>query len=647
MTMPRKRILLPLTSFLALSVAESTLATEPVIVTAPRGTSIESPPVNTTIYTAEAIRRSGASDLSEFFAKQSGIRMQDLFGIGGVRSSIDLGAFGTTGNLNTLILLNGRRLNDVDLEGANLATIPLIEIERIEVMHGAATVLYGDNATAGAINIVTRSGATPDSTRIALEGGSFDTVRVSAAGGTQKNGTELFVSLDGFTSNGYRDHNEVDNHAVLIDASSLWHGASWGARVGGSREDTQLPGALSAVDFQNEPTKSNLPLQSGNQHQWNADLYALGERCAGELSFRRKHQRGEFYGVTTGDLDTLSLTPRCTTTIDMHRITAGIDAYRSNLDARGEFDGFTGPVANDSDTTRRSIGVYINDSMNVFTHTNVVLGARYQQVDQDITNTDIDGVSSNDRADDEVSAFDLTLTQQFAPELRGYLRWASSFRSPVLDEMWSYFDGTITPLQTQTGRHVELGATLDVARDAQLKFQAGRALIDDEIGFDAVLYKNVNLDPTIHQTLDLTLSTQALQWWNLSVGFAYRDAEFRSGTNEGKRLPEIPRRKWTLINDFQMTARQFLVIDITYNADTVFGNDYSNVAKPFPNSTITNAAYRYVAAEFSVRVKVNNVTNDDIATSGYYFDSGLGEDYDYSYYPLPERAYYVMLEKPF
>lgn len=647
MAVPRKHLLLPLTSLLVLSVSENTLATDAVVVTAPRGTSIESPPVNTTIYTAEAIRRSGASDLSEFFAKQSGIRLQDFFGVGGVRSSIDLGAFGTTGNLNTLILLNGRRLNDVDLEGANLATIPLVEIERIEVMHGAATVLYGDNATAGAINIVTRSGATPDSKRVALEAGSFDTVRVNAAGGTHDNGTELFASVDGFTSNGYRDHNQVDNHAVLIDASRLWRGASWGARVGGSREDTQLPGALSAIDFQNEPTKSNLPLQSGTQHQWNTDLYALGERCAGELSFRRKHQRGEFYGVTTGDLDTLSLTPRCSTSVNIHRITAGIDAYRSNLDAHGEFDGFTGPVANESDTTRRSVGVYVNDSMNVSANTNLALGARYQQVDQDITNTDIDGVSSTGQADDEVSAFDLTLTQQFVPALRGYLRWASSFRSPVLDEMWSYFDGTINPLRTQTGRHLELGATFDIARDAQLKFQAGRALIDDEIGFDAVLYKNVNLDQTIHETLDLSLSTQALQWWKLSAGFAYRDADFRSGPNVGKRLPEIPRRKWTLINDFQMTARQFLVVDITHSEDAVFGNDYGNVAKAFPNSTITNAAYRYVAAEFSVRVKVNNLTNDDIATSGYYFDSGLGEDYDYSYYPLPERAYYVMLEKQF
>ena len=58
---------------------------------------------------------------------------------------------------NTLILIDGRRQNDFDLSGVQWASIPLPMIERIEILRGTGAVLYGDNASAGVVNIVTRS----------------------------------------------------------------------------------------------------------------------------------------------------------------------------------------------------------------------------------------------------------------------------------------------------------------------------------------------------------------------------------------------------------------------------------------------------------------------------------------------------------
>src|SRR5437016_9460656 len=83
--------------------------------------------------------------------------MKDLFGNNASNTSIDLRGFGATGPQNTLILLDGRRLNDIDLSGVQWSAIPLSSIERIEILRGTGAVLYGDNASAGVVNIVTRS----------------------------------------------------------------------------------------------------------------------------------------------------------------------------------------------------------------------------------------------------------------------------------------------------------------------------------------------------------------------------------------------------------------------------------------------------------------------------------------------------------
>ncbi|MDH5351409.1 MAG: TonB-dependent receptor plug domain-containing protein, partial [Betaproteobacteria bacterium] len=114
-------------------------------------------PVSVTVLDEAAIARSAARTLPELLAEQAGVTMSDLFGNNAASTSIDLRGFGATGTQNTLILLDGRRVTDIDLSGVQWAAIPLASIERIEILRGTGAVLYGDGATAGVVNIVTRS----------------------------------------------------------------------------------------------------------------------------------------------------------------------------------------------------------------------------------------------------------------------------------------------------------------------------------------------------------------------------------------------------------------------------------------------------------------------------------------------------------
>ena len=106
----------------------------------------------------------------------------------GAKTSVDLRGFGAFATSNTLILINGRRLNDVDMAGVDLSTIPLHSIERIEITRGnSGAVLYGDNAIGGVINIVLKNGVggPPVTMRAEAGVGSFNQRRLANLGRDQ------------------------------------------------------------------------------------------------------------------------------------------------------------------------------------------------------------------------------------------------------------------------------------------------------------------------------------------------------------------------------------------------------------------------------------------------------------------------------
>lgn len=120
------------------------------------------------IISAEDIKNSTAKDAGDLMA-EAGVGHVTNYG-GAYTSTIEIRGLTTDGNLDTLqsrvlVLINGNRAGTV-----NFSTIPAKDVERIEIVKGPASVLYGSSAMGGVVNIITKQGKEEGFTVVHLKG---------------------------------------------------------------------------------------------------------------------------------------------------------------------------------------------------------------------------------------------------------------------------------------------------------------------------------------------------------------------------------------------------------------------------------------------------------------------------------------------
>jgi hypothetical protein len=107
------------------------------------------------VITEAEIKKSNAKSIPDLLRTEEGILVRNLLG-NGKNAQVDLRGYGESAPYNTLVLIDGRRVNSIDLSGVDWTQIPIDSIARIEIVRGTGSVMYGDNAVGGVINIITR-----------------------------------------------------------------------------------------------------------------------------------------------------------------------------------------------------------------------------------------------------------------------------------------------------------------------------------------------------------------------------------------------------------------------------------------------------------------------------------------------------------
>ncbi len=149
-----------------------------VVVTATRTeVEISDAPQSISVITKEEIRNTPDRTIPEIIQRAAGVLVTNNGPLGSITAANIRGS--EAGQV--LIMIDGRRINDAQNGLFDLSNLPLSkdEIERIEVLRGSASALYGADAMGGVINIITRSPSKDPSTRVSSSFGRFGTEEYS------------------------------------------------------------------------------------------------------------------------------------------------------------------------------------------------------------------------------------------------------------------------------------------------------------------------------------------------------------------------------------------------------------------------------------------------------------------------------------
>ena len=180
-----------------------------MIITATRtDKTIRDIPSSAEIMNMEGIRMSNVLTLDELFKQAAGV---DLQGSSYPGARIKLNMRGLTPGFQSkrvLVLMDGRRVNDEYQGNVEFALIPVNGIERIEVIRGPASALYGSNAMGGVIQIFTRKGQKTPLTIISAEAGSDNTQNYTVSHGAIVGAIDYFLSAGHVQTDGYTDNSD-------------------------------------------------------------------------------------------------------------------------------------------------------------------------------------------------------------------------------------------------------------------------------------------------------------------------------------------------------------------------------------------------------------------------------------------------------
>ena len=665
---------------------------EPVIVTATRFEDrYLDRPVNATVITAEDIRGSTAKTVPELLSEQAGITIHDFFGNNAAATSVDLRGFGVTGTQNTLILLDGRRLSDNDLSGVQWSAIPLAAIDRIEIVRGSGAVQYGDGATAGVINIITKAPARIGNLAVLqARAGSYDTLEGQLYANYFSGNVGFNVIGSGYRSDGYRDNN--DNRQTNAQAEVRWLTGRGDAslKIGRDDQDLRLPGARTVQpsaginQLETDRRGSSTPLDYTERTGGRATFDWRNETPIGQFNlgvgYRDKEQKsyfdqGGFPDYRVAELDVWSVSPRMRFPQPVaglpNTLVAGLDWYY--WDYRLRVSNSPANIAqpfNTVDATQENSAFYLHNTTQLSPRLTLVAGARGERYKLDATDR-FDptapggafgsGAPAGTQKETEF-AYELALRYQLAAEWAGIARVGRSYRFANVDEVYEFsgpplFSREFQFLRPQTAVSYEAGLERRT-RTGALRATLFSIDVTDEIHLDVYStgIGNTNLPPSRRRGLELDAQQAVGKSLRLTGSYAYTDAEFLEGTLPGspltqsnvviagKTVPLVPRHKlnagaaWAIAPEWRLSALA------TYVGSQYMDNDEGNTGVKIPAYTVVDLKLAWEGRGWRLAAAVNNVLGEQYYN--YAVRSQVVAD-RYNAYPLPERSFTMTAEFAF
>jgi len=593
---------------------ETNIQTDDVIVTA---THFKHKDTETTyaseIHTSKEIESSGAATLYDFLAQQTSLNVLSNFGNKATPSINVRGFGGENGFQNVVITVDGQRLNNIDLSPQLLGAIPLGNIERIEITKGSGSVLYGDGATAGTIQIYTKN-----KTGVSVSGsaGNFGQLSGNFSAGISEQYFDLSASLghdshDGFSkkaADGERDTFDNDSQNVKLKIKPTDY-LRFNIEGTSSRTDLRYPNRLTQAQFNDDPRQNGLPLstythQGLDSDQWRVGVdYDITKQLKISANHYQEDKKSEFPGFVA-DYDYRSNDIALSFENEIFSAIAGFQDFDGE-----RFDSFN-KISKDN-SAYFAQGEYRVDAWTVSA------GARREEVKYHNKPVGDTSVSGNHN----LNAWDIGLNYRFNPELSIFTNYNKSFQAPDIDRSFVFdpitfkpvFSGFIEPAEAKTF-NIGLNHVLSNNRFKATTFYSrlhNEIYLDPTFGFFGT---NTNFDKSHKYGLELqdylkitdNLSASAIYTYTRSV----IDKEIAAdGTKfNGSDLPGAPKHTIVTNLNWKFFENASFNLNHTWRSKAFAFDDFqNNFSQRQDNYESTNIALNYQYKNIQFYTAIDNL----------------------------------------
>lgn len=610
-------------------------------------------PATVSVISREDIEHSPARNLPDLLKNSAGLNVVPLYGNMGIDATVDIRGFGDSANSNTLVLLDGQRLNPIDMGSISWSLIPLEQIQRVEIIRGSGTVLYGDRATGGIINIITdKSGKEHAFLAASVGSNDFRGVDGLISGGNTAgyyNFRAHYAATDGWRQNTQAEQQVVSGRGGWY----LGRGEVF-TDFAVYKDDSGMPGSIAEAVYRSNPRQARTPLDSQRKEGYRLRpgvSIPIGDTLNVEAEISVEHEQQHFNNVSFGstfnrERNIVSFTPRLRWNHGLAGLRSetvvGLDYYAGKVD--NEYSSY--PTQN---AKQFSSAGYFQNTTQFGQSWTATIGGRNQRMDQRARQDAypaffmpaMSGGTARTR-----NAWDAGLTYS-GEGWRAYGKFGTAFRFANTDELFGFdpFNGNPVfagDLKPQRGTLKELGASFKSGP------VSGRAAIYDmqltnEIGYDGSLFANVNFDPTRRQGLETEAEWQIDTRLRAGVSYTYSDATFRDGIYDGKRIPLSPRNKAALNLNWDTGSLGNYTVVTNYVGERIYSGDFANVRKHLANYTTVDLMGSWNFRPWTLTARLLNVFDKRYAPFALYATSRS----DYYYYPADGRSFYLTAKYDF
>lgn len=580
---------------------------EEIVVTATRTSYPDvDAPYASEVHTRRMIEQSGAATLHDYLAQHSSVQVLPSYG-NNFTPKIDMRGYGIgDGFQNIVVSLDGQRLNNIDGVPQLLGAIPLAGIDRIEITRGSGSVMYGDGATAGSIQIYTRPYT---GVSIGVSGGNAGTWAGNVAAGLSRENLRFSASVDTQSQGGYSDADTTGHKdASRLDAQRAKLSVKPIERVwlnfdgSNSRIDTRYVNPLTLAQFQANPAQNG-----GNAYTH--QIYDTNQwRFGTEIELSRQIKLTVSHNQEDKLSDNLSFSYKANydyASNDLALLFKG-DALDVAVGTQ-TFDGTR--IGSLDHTSKNNTGYYVQGQYR-FDSFALSLGARREEIAYDYVPT-AGGTELHDVR--HLSAFDMGLNHRLNKETTWFANYNQSFQAPDIDRFFGWggtFNAFIAPAEVKT---LTLGLNR-IDSNNRLKLAIFRANLKNEIYYYSTgpwSGMNTNIDKSHKYGFEVQDAWHMTHDLQASVNYAYTraiiDRENQAGgAYNGKDLPGVPRHGLIIGLGYDLTEKSVLNLTQTWRSSAYAAEDFANSFTQKQDSYLSTDLtyrYRYKAYEWSASIE--------------------------------------------